>query len=58
MNKRSRAPQRPDKDDNPPASPEELEILSERDKTYPEDRKAARPADEVVERLLRRHPHP
>jgi hypothetical protein len=58
MNERSPAPQRPDTDENPPASREELETLSERDKTFPEDRKAARPADEVVEPLLRRYPHP
>jgi hypothetical protein len=52
-------PTRPDADENdPPVSPEELAVIRERDKTYERDRQAARPADEVVERLLRRHPAP
>jgi hypothetical protein len=53
------APTRPDADQNdPPVSQEELAVIRERDKTYDQDRRAARPADEVVERLLRRHPAP
>jgi hypothetical protein len=35
---------------------EEIAVVNERDKVYREQREAARPADEVVERLLRRHP--
>ncbi|MEO8076991.1 MAG: hypothetical protein ABI818_11715 [Acidobacteriota bacterium] len=33
----------------------EIEIVNERDKDYAAQRAAARPAEEVVERLLRRH---
>ena len=52
-------PRRPEADENdPPVTPEELAVIRERDKTYEQDRQAARPADEVVERLLRRHPAP
>jgi hypothetical protein len=53
------APTRPDADqDDPPVSQEELAVIRERDKTYDQDRRAARPAEEVLERLLRRHPAP
>jgi hypothetical protein len=58
MSKPQPVPQRSEADENPPASAEELDILRDREKVYPEQRKAARPADEVVERLLRRHPAP
>ena len=59
MSKPQPLPARPDADQNdPPASQEELEIIRERMKTFEQDRKAARPADEVMERLLRRHPAP
>jgi hypothetical protein len=52
-------PTRPDADQNdPPVSQEELAVIRERDKTYDQDRRPARPAEEVVERLLRRHPAP
>jgi hypothetical protein len=44
-----------DADEQPPVSQEELDIIRERMKTFDEDRKAARPAEEVMERLLRRH---
>lgn len=37
---------------------EEIVVVNERDKVYREQRAAARPAGEVVERLLRRHPAP
>lgn len=59
MNKPQRVPTRPDGDENDPLiSPEELAVIRERDKTYEQERKAARPASEVLERLLRRHPAP
>jgi hypothetical protein len=59
MSKPQPAPQRPDADQNdPPVSQEELDIIRARMKTFEQDRKAARPADEVMERLLRRHPAP
>jgi|GraSoiStandDraft_35_1057300.scaffolds.fasta_scaffold961047_1 hypothetical protein len=50
--------QRPDGDEQPPASAEELRVIRDRMKTFEEDRRAARPVDEVMERLLRRHPAP
>ena len=49
---------RQETEQNPPVSQEELDLIRQRMKTFEEDRKAARPADEVVERLLRRHPAP
>ena len=53
------APTNPDADENDaPVTPEELAVIRERDKTYERERQAARPAEEVVERLLRRHPAP
>ena len=59
MSKPQPLPTRPDADQNaPPVSQEELDIIRERMKTFEQDRKAARPADEVMERLLRRHPAP
>lgn len=39
-------------------SREELDVIRKRMETFEEDRKAARPADEVMERLLRRYPTP
>jgi len=50
-------PQRPDSDE-PNDFREEVEVVNERDKLYREQRETARPAGEVVERLLRRHPAP
>jgi hypothetical protein len=47
-------PQRPDAEE--PDFREEVAVVNERDKMYREQREAARPAGEVVERLLRRHP--
>jgi hypothetical protein len=35
---------------------EEIAVVNERDQDYAAQRAAARPAEEVVERLLRRHP--
>ena len=59
MSKPQRVPTRQDGDENnPPISPEELAVIRERDKTYEQERKAARLASEVLERLLRRHPAP
>ena len=42
--------------DEPDDLREEIALVNERDKVYREQREAARPAGEVVERLLRRHP--
>jgi hypothetical protein len=57
MSRPQSVPTRPDADENdPPVSPEELAVIRERDKTHEQDRKAARPANEVMERLLRRYP--
>lgn len=57
MNRPAHTPHRPDAAENdPPVTPEEIDVIRERMKTYDEDRTAARPADEVMERLLRRHP--
>jgi len=50
-------PQRADSD-KPDDCREEIEVVNERDKVYREQRETARPAGEVVERLLRRHPAP
>jgi hypothetical protein len=59
MSKPQPVPTRSDADQTaPPVSPEELDIIRARMKTFEQDRKAARPADEVMERLLRRHPAP
>jgi hypothetical protein len=59
VSKPQRVPTRPDGDENdPPVSPEELAVIRERDKTYEQERKAARPANEVLERLLRRYSAP
>jgi hypothetical protein len=59
MSKAQPVPTRPEADQNdPPVSQEELDIIPERMKTFEQDRKAARPADEVMERLLRRYPAP
>jgi hypothetical protein len=52
------APPRPDADQQPPVSQEELDIIRDRMKTFEQDRKAARPADLEMERLLRRYPAP
>jgi hypothetical protein len=35
---------------------ENIAVVNERDEIYAEQRKVARSADEVLERLLRRHP--
>ena len=57
MSKAARAPTRSSDDGNDPApSGEEITVVNERDRDYPAQREAARPAQEVVERLLRRHP--
>jgi hypothetical protein len=59
MSKPQPIPTHPAADEEiPPVSQEELDIIRERMKTFEQDRKAARPADEVMERLLRRHPAP
>ena len=50
-------PQRPDAEE-PHDFREEVVVVNERNKDYVAQRAAARPADEVVERLLRRHPGP
>ena len=42
--------------DEPDNLREEIAVVNERDKVYREQREAARPAGEVVERLLSRHP--
>ena len=49
-------PRRGADDADPPVSAEEERIIRERLATFEQDRKAARPAGEVLERLLRRHP--
>lgn len=51
-------PSRPDAEPEQPLDAETRRILEERMKTFEQDRKAARPADEVMERLLRRYPTP
>ena len=60
MSKPQPVPTRPaaDNADQPEPSREELDIIRERMRTFEQDRKAARPANEVMERLLRRHPVP
>lgn len=57
MSKPARASIPPDAEDSRDLR-DEIAVVNERDKKYPEQRDAARPADEVVERLLRRHPAP
>ena len=57
MSKLAPDPTRSDADDSRDLR-EEIAVVNERDKNYREQREAARPADEVVERLLRRHPAP
>lgn len=57
MSKPQPIPQRPEGDESPDLR-EEIEIVNERDKDYPAQRAAARPADEVIERQLRRYPAP
>jgi hypothetical protein len=47
-----------DADKNPPVSADELAVVRKRDKTYDRDREAAKPAGEVVQRLLARYPAP
>jgi hypothetical protein len=53
-------PTRPriDDPDDSPVSADELAVVRKRDKTYDRDREAAKPAGEVVERLLARYPAP
>jgi hypothetical protein len=59
MSKPGHAPTRPADDRTEPApSREEIAVVNERDRDYPAQREEARPASEVVERLLRRHPAP
>jgi hypothetical protein len=48
----------PRDDDDAQDFRDEIAVVNERDEIYAEQRKAARPADEVMERLLRRHPAP
>jgi len=57
MSKPAPDPTRSDADDSRDLR-EEIAVVNERDKNYREQRETARPADEVVERLLRRHPAP
>ena len=57
MSKPARIPT-PEAQGPPVASPEDIAVILERDKIYPQQREASRPADEVVERLLRRHSQP
>ncbi len=59
MSKLGHAPSRP-ADDRPDPAPssEEIAVVNERDRDYLAQRDEARPASEVVERLLRRHPAP
>ena len=57
MSKPARASIPPDAEDSRELR-DEIAVVNERDKKYQEQRQAARPADEVVERLLRRHPAP
>ena len=58
MTKPAPTPKRPDDTEEAQDLREEVAVVNERDKVYPQQRDAARPADEVVERLLRRHPAP
>ena len=59
MSKPAHAPTRPADDRTEPApSRDDIDVVIERDRDYPAQRDAARPASEVVERLLRRHPAP
>jgi len=53
-----RIPTRPEAEPEQPLDAETRRILEDRMRTFEQDRKAARPADEVMERLLRRHPAP
>ncbi len=57
MSKPAHAQTRPDAEE-PDDLREEVAVVNERDKVYREQREAACPAGEVVERLLRRHPAP
>jgi hypothetical protein len=59
LSKPTAAPIRPVPDQNdPPVSPEEQRTIRERLATFEQDLQTARPADEVMERLLGRHPAP
>lgn len=59
MSKPAHVSTRPvDDRNNPEPSRDEIDVVNERDRDYPAQREAARPASEVVERLLRRHPAP
>lgn len=57
MSKSQPVPTRPDAEE-PDDLRKEVAVVNERDKVYREQREAARPAPEVMERLLRRHPAP
>jgi hypothetical protein len=59
MSKPAQVPTRPVDDRNDPEpSRDEIDVVNERDRDYRAQREAARPAREVVERLLRRYPAP
>jgi len=58
MADRARKSSPPPSDETPRVSAEEARIIAERLTTFEKDRAAARPAEEVLERLLRRHPMP
>jgi len=58
MNRRAPIQKRREDDDDAQDFREEIAVVNERDEIYPQQREAARPADEVMERLLRRHPAP
>ena len=59
MSEPAQVPIRPVDDRNDPEpSRDEIDVVNERDRDYRAQREAARPAPEVVERLLRRHPAP
>ena len=59
MSKPTPVPSRPvDDRSDPEPSRDEIDIVNERDRDYGAQREAARPAPEVVERLLRRYPAP
>jgi hypothetical protein len=58
MTDRARKPAPATRQETPQVSSEEARIIAERLATFEKDREAARPADEVLERLLRRHSMP
>ena len=58
MSKSRQVPLPPADDDEREDLREEIVVVNERDKDYTVQRAEARPAEEVIERLLRRHPAP